>query len=151
MKYYHATHLRYMLILAVLFAASVFAGQQKLTNQDVIKMVKAGLSSEIVIQTIKTSEQNFDLSANGLVILKGEGVPDQVIQALLVRTENIGSKPSQPSLNDLNDTNHTKGAPEFEVALPADADSGDIVAIVKSDVKSGKASNARVQRACERH
>lgn len=187
MKHRYAIYLRCVLILAFLFTSNGFAGQQKLTNQDVIKMVKAGLSPEIVIQTIKAGERNFDLSADGLVVLKGEGVPEAVIQAMLAPPENTGSRPSQPSLNDLNDANSARGAtlidgankirmkysasdmrtsgmfsgpfsakvrsalrgnhaqlriangsPEFEVALPADADPADVVAIVKFDVKSDR-------------
>lgn len=52
-------------------------------NEDVIKMVKAGLSDEIVLQKIASSPVAFDVSVDGLVTLKDAGVSDKVIQAIL--------------------------------------------------------------------
>lgn len=59
--------------------------QQKLTNEDVVKMVKAGLTPSIVEQTIKANDANFDLSSDGLIKLKEAGVPDSVVQAMIAR------------------------------------------------------------------
>lgn len=57
--------------------------QGKLTNKDVIKLVKAGLSAEIISATIKSSKTEFDTSMTALQMLKKEGVPDAVILAML--------------------------------------------------------------------
>lgn len=54
-----------------------------LTNKDVVDMVKAGLSAEIVIAKIKTSPNKFDTSAGGLQELKASGVPDAIVLAML--------------------------------------------------------------------
>ncbi len=53
-----------------------------LTNNDIVKMVKAKLGDGIIISTIKTSACNFDTSVNGMVKLKTAGVSDPVIQAM---------------------------------------------------------------------
>jgi hypothetical protein len=50
-----------------------------LTNYDVIHMLKAGLSPEIVAAKIKVSPADFDTSAAALEELKERGVPDAVI------------------------------------------------------------------------
>jgi hypothetical protein len=52
---------------------------QVLTNQDIVGMLKAGLSPEIVIAKIKASACDFDTSPAALKELKHDGVPDEVI------------------------------------------------------------------------
>ncbi len=54
-----------------------------LTNQDVLDMLKAGLTREIVVAKIKSSPSNFDTSPAALTKLKAEGVPDSVILAMV--------------------------------------------------------------------
>ncbi|MFN2492262.1 MAG: S1C family serine protease [Pyrinomonadaceae bacterium] len=54
-----------------------------LTNKDVIDMVKAELSPEIVIAKIKTAKTAFDTSSAGLQELKTAGVTDAIILAML--------------------------------------------------------------------
>jgi hypothetical protein len=76
-----------------------FAGQQKLTNQDVIAMVKAGLSPEIIEQTINTSDQAFDVSTDALIKLKQEGVADAIVHAMILRTKSGGKPRPQPNPN----------------------------------------------------
>jgi hypothetical protein len=69
-----------------LHSAACSADRPKVTNRDVVKMVKAGLSSELIIQTIKSGTPDFDTSADGLILLKKEGVPDSVIRAMIDRS-----------------------------------------------------------------
>ncbi len=54
-----------------------------LTNQDVLDMLKAGLTSEIVIAKIKASTCSFDTSAVTLEALKEAGVPDGIVVAMV--------------------------------------------------------------------
>lgn len=56
---------------------------EKMTNKDVIKMVKARLSVEIISATIKASKTEFDTSATGLQALKKQGVPDSIVLVML--------------------------------------------------------------------
>ncbi len=60
--------------------------QQELNNDSLIKMVKAGLSPEIVVATVNSQPGHFDLSADGLIALKKAGVSDQIISAVIART-----------------------------------------------------------------
>jgi hypothetical protein len=53
--------------------------------EDVIKLTKAGLSDDVVIQQIKKKGQPFDLSTDQLLQLKSAHVSDRVIEAM---TEN---------------------------------------------------------------
>ena len=68
-------------ILALVGGRSV--AQEVLTNDSVVKMVKAGLPDAVIIQKIRASERKFDTSADALIKLKGAGVPDKVIEAML--------------------------------------------------------------------
>ncbi|MFN2500370.1 MAG: hypothetical protein ABR557_14925, partial [Pyrinomonadaceae bacterium] len=54
-----------------------------LTNKDVIDLLKAGISPEIVIAKIRTSTTAFDTSSVCLQELKASNVPDSVILAML--------------------------------------------------------------------
>lgn len=75
-------------IFAGLFLAiaSLLTAQQTLNNDGVIKMVKAGLSDDVVIAAINGSAPGgFDASTDGLVALKGAGVSDKVVTAIVAR------------------------------------------------------------------
>lgn len=54
-----------------------------LTNKDVVEMLKAGLSADVVVAKIKSSATNFDTSPAALTELKAANVPDAVILAMV--------------------------------------------------------------------
>lgn len=72
-------------LLAVLFLvfASLLAAQQTLNNEGVIKMVKAGLSEEVIAAAVSSSPGTYDTSADGLVALKSAGVGDKIVAAIV--------------------------------------------------------------------
>ena len=73
-----------VLLLALLpVTGGPSAADDVLTNDGVIKMVKAGLPESVIIQKIRSSERKLDTSADGLIKLKSAGVPDKVIEAML--------------------------------------------------------------------
>ena len=54
-----------------------------MSNGDVIKMVRAGLSDDIIVTAIQAAAQkSFDVTADGLIQLKTAGVSDRVISAI---------------------------------------------------------------------
>jgi hypothetical protein len=54
-----------------------------MTNQEIVKMTRVGLSSEIIIGAIASApHKSFDLSPDGLIALKSAGVSDVVIRAM---------------------------------------------------------------------
>lgn len=60
--------------------------EQPLTNEDVIKLVQAGLASDLIVTKImQSSNVAFDLSTNGLVTLSNLKIPHDVIAAMLRR------------------------------------------------------------------
>ena len=54
-----------------------------LTNQDVVKMKKAGLSDSLILQKIQTSPGNYKLDTDDLLALKQAGLSDSVISAMM--------------------------------------------------------------------
>jgi hypothetical protein len=54
-----------------------------LTNRDIIRMVKAKLSDDLIVSKIKSSKTRFDTSVDGLVQLRDAGVSDRVIALMM--------------------------------------------------------------------
>ena len=87
--------------LCLLLAPVMFA-QQSLNNDTVIKMVKSGLSDDIIIATINSSPGTYDISANGLIALKGAGVSDKVISAMMSKGSGGSPAAGPPSSTPSN-------------------------------------------------
>ena len=61
---------------------------ERLTNADVIKLVKAHLDKSLILNKIATApDADFDLSVDGMVALSQSGVPSDVIRAMTARTQ----------------------------------------------------------------
>lgn len=69
------------------------------TNEDVLKLVKAGFAEETILEAIRTKECHFDTSAEALLALKNAGVSEKIIMAILAagRTPRAPSAPSSES------------------------------------------------------
>ena len=59
------------------------AGHRVLTNADVLDMLKAGLTQDVVVAKIGSSNCDFDTSPETLKQLKSQSVPDAVILAMV--------------------------------------------------------------------
>ena len=91
----------------VLLAASAFfcpmmlaqqSATQSLSNDTVVKLVKAGLSDDLIISTINALPGVYDTSPDGLIALKGAHVSDPVIAAILLKPSSTASTPKAPPL-----------------------------------------------------
>lgn len=85
----------FFLFICLLFSIPVIS-QNTFTNSDCIKLAKAGLSEDLIISTINSSESySFDTSIDAIIKLKDAGVSDKVIQIMMTKQEmsrkNIGS------------------------------------------------------------
>jgi hypothetical protein len=62
--------------------------EEVLRNQDVIKMVSAGLSEEVIAAKVTEAPQvDFELSVDDLVALRKAGVGDRVVRSMLDRSK----------------------------------------------------------------
>src|SRR5438309_10171027 len=83
------------LLLIFVFAFSitgVAAGQTSdnhtpLTNDEVIKLVRAGFKDKTVVSNIAARPAAYDLSADRMIELKRHGVSEKIIGAMLVRQQ----------------------------------------------------------------
>lgn len=57
--------------------------QNSMTNDSVVRMVKAGLGDELIVQTINTQPGKYKTDADSLVELKQAGVSDRIITAMV--------------------------------------------------------------------
>lgn len=82
----------FSLSVAVNFNTTAEAQTQKtLTNDDIVSLVKAGLSEEAIITMIQKSQTKFDLTPDALIELKKAGVSNKVIETMVGGTSlNVG-------------------------------------------------------------
>lgn len=81
-----------ILTVILLALCPLLAAQQALDNNAIIKLVKAGLSDDLILTTINASAGTYDTSANGLIALKKGGVSDKVVSAIILKAS--GSAPA---------------------------------------------------------
>ena len=62
---------------------TVCLAQTVLTNDAVLKMAKAGLGEEILLSTVKAQAGRYTTTPDDLIALKGAGVTDKVIAAMI--------------------------------------------------------------------
>lgn len=72
-------------LLVCLFTISFASAQDvtALTNADIVTMVRAKLSSPLIVEKINTSSCMFDTFPSVLAELKYKGVPDEVLMAMV--------------------------------------------------------------------
>jgi len=87
--------LEYFTLLLCLLFVSPARGQdgtsshKRLTNQDIISLVKSGLSEDVIIAKIRTASAaapdsvSFDTTVDGLKALKEANVPDGVVKVMI--------------------------------------------------------------------
>jgi S1-C subfamily serine protease len=69
------------------------SSKQILTNADVIKMLRSGLTATVVEAAIKNSPGNYDTSADALLALKEAGATEAVIVSMLEARKQPGNSP----------------------------------------------------------
>lgn len=89
----------FLVFTVLIMVAPTFAQEKEvLTNNTVIKLVKARLSEDVIINKIRDSKNSFDLSTDGLIKLKEAGVSDNILNVMQ-------NPPSEPTA-----TQQIKGA-----------------------------------------
>ena len=132
----------------IALSASILASQdsqipktnaKRLTNGDVLDLLKAGLSQEIVIAKISASTCEFDTSPAALKVLKTSNVPDAVILAM-VQAHN-GSTATQVEQT----TNAEDSAPSRVDCVASRADPVPVYSAPKAQEPSKQAASDSVE------
>ncbi len=84
--------------IALVFLAfcSLLTAQQALNNDAVIKLVKAGLSDDLIVSTVNAQAGIYDTSTDGLIALKTAGVSDKVVAAIVVKANAAAAVAAAP-------------------------------------------------------
>jgi len=104
-------------LTAAIVFGSVFAmAQDKMTNDEVISLTKAGLASSIIIGKINSTPSSFDTSTDALITLKKEGVTDEVVAAMMQAKAGRPVSTASAGMDDPNDpaSKHNFGIYMFE-------------------------------------
>jgi hypothetical protein len=83
--------LKFVLVVLASFFATRGSAADALTNDAVMKMVKAGLSEEVVISMVRSQPAKYSLSPDELIALKSAGVPDRIVGAMVEKSAGIGA------------------------------------------------------------
>jgi hypothetical protein len=81
-------------LFLLLVATTVAQTRKPLTNDDVLQMVKEGFTEEVIIKAIEANKSDFDTSLPGLRTLKGAGLNEKIINAMLSASSR---KPESPT------------------------------------------------------
>ena len=71
----------------------LLVAQTALSNDSVIKLIKAGLSDDLIVSTVNAVQGTFDTSADGLISLKAAGASDKVISVIVSKAATPTSQP----------------------------------------------------------
>ena len=77
---------RILFAVAFLLMGAALSAQQLLNNEGVLKLVKAGLSEDLIVTTINASPGQYDTSATGILALKDGGASEKVISAMIAKS-----------------------------------------------------------------
>jgi len=85
-----------LIAVLVLAACSFLAAQQVMNNDAVIKLVKAGLSDDLIVTTINSSPGAYDTSTDAIIALKTAGASDKVVAAVIAKAAAPATPPPAP-------------------------------------------------------
>jgi len=74
-----------VLFLTIALGGEGLEAQQVLTDNDVVKMVQAGVAQDIVLKLIAESPVQFGLQPDRIIQWKQAGIPDDVVRAMMAR------------------------------------------------------------------
>jgi hypothetical protein len=95
-----------------------------LTNDKVITLVKAGLSTSIIINKIRASRTNFNTSTDELIRLKQVRIPDEIVAAMFDASSHASTTTASLGAGDVSkaDPNDPASAHEAGIYLLREID-----------------------------
>ena len=112
--------------LLVVFVASPVLPQsgEVLTNDSVITLFKAGLSTGIIVNKIRSSKTNFNTSTDELIRLKQARIPDEIVAAMFDASTRTSAVTSSMGAGDVSkaDPNDPASAHEAGIYLYEEKD-----------------------------
>jgi hypothetical protein len=81
-------------ITVLLLGTALVFGQESLNNEGVIKLVKSGMSEELIVNVIRQQPGSYVLGATELVALKDAGVSEKLIGVMLEKGKPASAAPA---------------------------------------------------------
>ncbi len=83
------------IIFAVVLLAicPLLVAQQAMNNDSILKLVKAGLSDDLIVSTINGTAGSYDISADGIIALKTAGASDKVVATIVAKANAPAPEP----------------------------------------------------------
>ncbi len=105
-----------------------------MTNTDVIKMVAAGLSEQIVITSVRSAKSHkFDLTPTGLIGLKKSGLSDAIITAMMTAADVAPPASTAGVAESGRPTTAPKAEPPASTGGTLPTDSADVPSVVAAE------------------
>lgn len=73
-------------LLLLITIATTMVGAERLTNDDILRLTQAKLSTDLIITAIKNAEPAFDTGTQALISLRKAGVANEALLAMLRTT-----------------------------------------------------------------
>lgn len=75
----------YRILMVLMCAGSLALTQEALTNDAIVKMVKAGMSESLIVSMVGQQPGNYSTKIDDLIALKQAGVSDKVVTAMAAK------------------------------------------------------------------
>lgn len=104
-----------MIALMSAFAGIVIVAfsQDAMTNESIVKMVKAGLSERVIVESVYQRSGTYALSPDDLISLKTAGVSDEIVAAMQAKMKPQEAPPTNlaPPASQLAPASLTAASP----------------------------------------
>jgi hypothetical protein len=107
-------------------------------NRTIIDMTSSGLSSEIILKKIASSQTKFDVSAGSLIELKKAGVDDNVIAAMMERSDGRQLSRSDPAISESGSQGYSESGPAIPVTPKESVTGAKTIAFGKSSLQPSR-------------
>jgi hypothetical protein len=77
--------MKHVVLIAAMIGVEGLMAQQILTDNDVVRMVQAGVAQDIILKLVAESPVQFGLQPDHVIAWKRAGVPDNVVRAMMAR------------------------------------------------------------------
>ena len=72
------------------FCLSAAFGQEPLTNDSIVKLVKGGLAESVIVSMINSQPGKYNLSADAVLDLTKAGVSTTILTTMIAKSQRVG-------------------------------------------------------------
>jgi len=124
--------------ICFLLAVSLHS-QERLTNETIIKLTKAGIGEDVIVGMVNQQPGNYSLSADIMIALKKAGVSDKVMAAMVVKNGGTDIQPAPAAAARLKSSSDAVPAPSVPNDAPPLSSSSSLTArahVYITDIRS---------------